>query len=92
MHPHQSRKGDISLAGAVVIVGLIGLLLFKALTWPLVLALLAVAFFVQQAERGRAEHALRTLLSIGALIFVLVNPKFWPALLLVFIGAKMLGR
>jgi hypothetical protein len=85
-------SGGISLAGAVLLVGVVALMLFKALTWPLLLALLAVAFFVQQAERGRAEQALRTLITVGALVVVLMNPKFGPGMKFLFTGANMLGR
>ncbi len=88
----QGSKSSFSLAGAILIVGLAVLVLFKLISLPLILTLAALAYFVHQAEHGRAEQALRTLLAVGALIFVLANPKFWPALLLVFIGMKILGR
>ncbi|HEU5091028.1 MAG TPA: zinc ribbon domain-containing protein [Roseiflexaceae bacterium] len=90
--PARGNKSGFSLAGAILIVGIAVLVLFKLISLPLILTLAALAFFVHQAEHGRAEQALRTLLAVGALIFVLANPKFWPALLLVFIGMKILGR
>jgi hypothetical protein len=46
---------------------------------------------VHQAERGRIEHALRTVAIGAGVMLVATNPRLWPMLLIGFLIFKMLG-
>lgn len=76
----------------VLLIGLGVLFVMKIASFPLIMLVIGAAFLVRQAERGRFEQALRTVLMVGAGIFVISNPRLWPLLLVAFGVMKLLGH
>jgi hypothetical protein len=87
---HHSR-GEGSAAVVILLFGLGALFLMKLATWPMILLVMAAAFLVRQAERGRFEHGLRMVAFMGAGLFVATNPRMWPLLLIAFGVMKLFG-
>jgi hypothetical protein len=77
---NSGRKNQ--LTGAIWLIGLGILFLTKISFWPGILILVGLTSYIQEAARGRTQHALRSLIFFLGLTILFWTNRFFPGILI----------